>query len=189
MLGCNPMSSSDHELDREVDDLLSQLPSKPYQRPSIVSGSGQAAALTGHRRPAPLSTPKVNVGRARGMSSDVPDYAWAKAVLAWALLVALPFWPYGNACGGGLFSYVGVVVIMLLTSGWAAVAAWRERNWRAYLVVMVVAAAGIVMVMQVTLPRTGYAAATAGWGCSAPAVTPAASPAVNSGVGVLPRFM
>ncbi len=182
---------NDNELDREVDDLLSQLPSKPYQRPSILSGSGEAAIVSG-RRPASLSVPKVNVGRAREETvSEFPHYAWPKAVLAWALLVALPFWPYGNTCGGGLTAYTVVVAVMLLTSGWAAVAAWREGSWRAYLVVLVVALAGVAMLLQVGLPRMGYSATAASWSCHPPAVTPATSPRVPaaSSPAALPRFM
>jgi cation transport ATPase len=84
--------------------------------------------------------------------------ATARLVLVFALFAALFFWPYANACGTGLFSYVGVEAVIVAGGIWVAITTWRSRLPRLHAVSLLVILAGITLIAAEILPRTGYAA-------------------------------
>lgn len=90
---------------------------------------------------------------------------WLRVVLAAVLAAAVPFWPYGRACGAGLFLYLGVTGMVVLAGGWSAVSAWHRRRPRAHLVALLVTLWGVGLVAHEILPRIGYARAVAHWTC------------------------
>jgi hypothetical protein len=152
---------------REVDRLLRQLPhadptlkgdpDPPPTRPAGVT-SGPRPALP--PRPAgPTTWQKVGV--------------WARAAGAAGLGAALTQWPYRSDCGWALYGYLAAVFAVLLTAGWAAVAAWRLRIAPAHVLTLVAGFWGIVLAAEQVLPRVGYAAESRAWSCSAPVVRPA----------------
>ena len=98
---------------------------------------------------------------------------------------ALTQWPYRSACGWSLYAYLGAVAVVLLTAGWAAVAAWRFRNPLAHALAIVAGFWGVVLAAEQILPRVGYAAETRTWRCgvsAAPVVTPPRRAPVPPGV-------
>jgi hypothetical protein len=110
--------------------------------------------------------------------------------MAWALVVggalfgaALTQWPYRHECSFGLFGYLAAVLVLLLTAGWAAVAAWQIRSAAAHACALVIGFWGVVLAAEQILPRVGYAADQQWWRCSsipAPAPTPPVLPAVQA---------
>jgi len=92
--------------------------------------------------------------------------------------VALTQWPYDANCGWSLYAYLAAMTTLLVTAGWAAVAAWRFRNGAAHAVALVVGFWGVVLAAEQILPRIGYAAATQTWRCRvAPAPRQVVAPA------------
>jgi hypothetical protein len=64
-----------------------------------------------------------------------------------------------------LAGYLGAVVTVILTGGWAASAAWRYRASLAHIVSLIIVFYGIVLAAAELLPRTGYAVDHADWQC------------------------
>jgi hypothetical protein len=84
--------------------------------------------------------------------------ASARLVLVFALFAAVFFWPYSNACGTGLFSYVGVEAVIVAGGIWVAITTWRSRLPRLHAISLFVILAGLTLIAAEVLPRTGYAA-------------------------------
>jgi len=163
---------------REVDRLLRQLPGadptlqsdpdQPPPRPQPATSSGP--------RPAVPPPPRRPAGPTPWQRAGV----WARAVAALALGAALTQWPYRADCGWPLYGYLAAVLVVLLTAGWAAVAAWQMRNAAAHTLALVAGFWGIVLAAEQILPRVGYAAEARTWGCrvtAVPAVVPRPRPA------------
>jgi hypothetical protein len=65
------------------------------------------------------------------------------------------------------------VFVVLVTAGWAAIAAWRLRMATAHVLALVAGFWGVVLAAEQVLPRVGYAAESQAWTCRAPAPAPA----------------
>jgi hypothetical protein len=161
---------------RVVDKLLRQLPGadptlkgdpdEPAPRPQGPVTSGPRPALV-PRPSGPTTWEQVGV--------------WARAAGGGALGAALTQWPYRSDCGWALYGYLAAVFAVLLSAGWAAVAAWRLRMPSAHVLALVVGFWGIVLAAEQVLPRVGYAAESRSWACPAPVRVPvraAPAPAV-----------
>ena len=103
---------------------------------------------------------------------------WLWALLALALAVALPLWPYQRSCGLQIIFFLGAAGITVLVGGLAAVSSWRNRRGLAHVIALLVIAWAGAMAASEILPRTGYAREVRTWTCpSAPAPAPATTPA------------
>jgi hypothetical protein len=100
-------------------------------------------------------------------TSTTRDYwaMWGRLAAALALGVALGLWPYSTACGWPLLGYMAIVVVFLPLAGWAAVAAWRLHVGLVHIAALLLLVWGMVLAAEQILPRVGYAARSATWGC------------------------
>ena len=159
---------------REVDRLLRQL---PHADPTLKGDPDPAptrpqAGVTSGPRPALPPRPT-------GPTTWQKVGAWALVAGAAGLGAALTQWPYPSECGWPLYGYLAAVFAVLLTAGWAAVAAWNLRMAPAHTLALVAGFWGIVLAAEQILPRVGYAAESRTWTCQAPApasVRPAPAP-------------
>jgi hypothetical protein len=138
-----------------VDRLLAQLPglqSEPSTTSIRARSAGQWAAAT--------PTPRVEPG-----SQSQLVGVWARVLLGLALGAMMGGWPYLKTCGLPLAGYLGAVCTVMLSGGWAATAAWRHRAPLAHIVSLIILFYGILLATAELLPRIGYAADHATWGC------------------------
>jgi hypothetical protein len=84
--------------------------------------------------------------------------AGARLILVFALFAALWFWPYANACGVGLFSYVAVQAVIVAGGVWVAATTWRYRLAKMHILSLLIILVGLGLIASEVLPRTGYAA-------------------------------
>jgi hypothetical protein len=145
---------------REVERLLKKLPGAdptlrgdPADWPSRPPGSSSG--------PRPAVPP-----RRAGPTPFERAGVWARAVGAAGLGAALTQWPYRTDCGWPLYGYLGAVFTVLLTAGWAAIAAWRMRSAAAHVLALMAGFFGIVLAAEQILPRVGYAAESRVWRCA-----------------------
>jgi hypothetical protein len=159
---------------REVERLLKKLPGAD----PTLRGDPEAPP----RSPGASSGPRPAVPPFRKDAGPTPGQRaglWALALGAGALGTALTQWPYATDCGWALYGYLGAVLAVLITAGWAAITAWRQRNAAAHILALVGGYFGIVLAAEQILPRVGYAAETLTWRCraaAAPVVQPAPRP-------------
>ena len=155
-----PSKPNDRDpLAREVDRLLRKLP-------------GADPTLRGTPEPSPrppgvTTGPRPAVGRPGGRPLT-PAELWGlvgRVVAAAILGVALTQWPYAAACGWPLVGYLAALAALLVTAGWAALAAWKLHVGLAHTAALVIFFWGIVLAAEQVLPRVGYAAETATWRC------------------------
>lgn len=104
---------------------------------------------------------------------------WARVGLGLLLAIALPLWPYGHACGFGLFAYLAGIVTLLVAGGWAALTSWERRVAAAHFLSLLLLGWGLMLAAGQILPRVGYAKQAAYWRCS----TRAAATAQAAGAG------
>jgi hypothetical protein len=153
---------------RVVDKLLRQLPGadptlkgdpdEPSPRPQSPVTRGVRPAVP-PRPTGPTTGDKVGV--------------WARATGGAAFGAALTQWPYRADCGWPLYGYLATVFVVLVTAGWAAIAAWRLRMAAAHVLALVAGFWGVVLAAEQVLPRVGYAAESQAWTCRAAAPAPA----------------
>ena len=86
--------------------------------------------------------------------------------LVFALSAAINFWPYGHACGFGLFTYMFADLLIIVGGLWTVAWTWRHQMPRGHAIAMVMVVWGFVLIMAQVLPRVGYAAEAAHWFCS-----------------------
>ena len=128
--------------------------------------------------PAPRSGPSLPPGAPPARRGSVA-ITWLWVLLAVALAVALPLWPYQHTCGLQTVFFLGAAGITAIVGGLAAASSWANRRGFAHLLsLLVIVWAGIVAATEV-LPRVGYAREARTWTCAeapvpAPATTPAA---------------
>ena len=152
---------------REVDRLLANLShasltSRPEAGPpdSAPAGTPAPNAAT-RRRPA-------RTARARNAPTRADAIAlWGRLLLGVSLGVAMTQWPYTHGCGAPLFGYMGAVAVVLLAGGWIAAVSWERRNGVVHILALVLVLWGIALTAERVLPRVGYAAEHAVWGCPA----------------------
>jgi hypothetical protein len=101
---------------------------------------------------------------------------WFWVVLAMALAVALPLWPYDKSCGVRLIFFLGGTGVTLVVGVLGATNSWTHRRGFAHLLSLLVVAWSLIIGAGELLPRVGYARAARAWTCQA-AGTPAPAPA------------
>lgn len=166
-----PRPENQDPLAREVERLLRKLPGAD---PSL-RGTPEPTP-----RPAGVTTgPRVAVGRPAAAAPPSVAGVWGRVATGVVLAVALTQWPYRTNCGWPVLGYVAAVGVLLVVAAWAAVGTWRLRLAAAHVLALAIGFAGIVFAAERILPRVGYAAESATWRCSAPAVParPAGPPA------------
>jgi hypothetical protein len=84
--------------------------------------------------------------------------AGARLILVFALGVALAFWPYERECGGGLFGFLGVQIVIVVGGVWVALTTWRYRLPRMHTLSLFIILFGLISIAAEVLPRVGYAA-------------------------------
>jgi hypothetical protein len=157
-----------------VDKLIKQL---PHADPSL---RGEEEVEPPPRRPGPRPAAVRLPPPAPRRPSWRRSWGW----LAGGLLLgaALSQWPYPRACGLPLGGYLGVVAVLLVAAGRAAVVSWMDRRAAAHVISWLVLIGGLAYSAEVVLPRVGYAQAGATWLCSSPTVVapPAVLPAADT---------
>jgi hypothetical protein len=153
-----PKPSPGHEPDpmaSVVDRLLAQLPGLQGQ-PDL--------SRTAPRQVGQYAT-TVSTMRDQSASQRQLLGVWGRVLLGLALGVMMAGWPYLRTCGFPLVGYLGAVVTVIMSGGWAAVASWKYRSALAHLVSLILVVYGITLVVAELLPRTGYAVDQATWQC------------------------
>lgn len=84
-----------------------------------------------------------------------------------ALSAAINFWPYGHACGFGLYTYMFAELLIVVGGLWTVAWTWQHRMLRGHAIAMVMVAWGIALIVAQVLPRVGYAKEAAAWVCGA----------------------
>ena len=82
-----------------------------------------------------------------------------------ALAAALNFWPYAHDCGLGLFTFLGVELVVLAGGLWTLVYTWRGRMPKAHAAAGLLILWGLALLSAEVLPRVGYARVQATWMC------------------------
>ncbi len=177
------MGKKGFDLDK-IDKILSQFPDED------VGGSGQEAppkpALKAGK---PSATTKSEAPR-HPEKPQSPIGAWIRVSAGAVLAIAITQWPYGNACGLGLFLYLAAIVGVLVVGVWAARYTWQTQLVAPHLVALGVVLWGSAIGLFQVLPRVGYAKAEASWICGITAADPqadadpVASPATQPQAGV-----
>jgi len=156
---------------RVVDRLLAQLPG--------LQGASDSA-LPVFRS----SDGEIHVSSGRQVEPPTLIGLWGRVALGITLGIMMTGWPYFRECGLPLYGYLFAVAAVVVAGGWIAVTAWTLRNGVAHVLALVVLFWGLVLVADVLLPRTDYAAASATWQCGEPGSGPSwmrwfAPPAVD----------
>jgi len=144
---------------RVVDRLLAQLP-----------------GLQGAADPAPpafrSSALEIRTGSGRYIEPPTLIGLWGRVALGLALGTMMTGWPYFRECGLPLYGYLWAVAAVVVAGGWIAVTSWKLRNGVAHILALVLLFWGLALTLDVLLPRTGYAAASATWQCGEPGSGP-----------------
>lgn len=148
------MSEKPRDWDKELAEIDKVIARGPAPTPAPAPATRPAAAL-----PASAPPPAAPVRRRDRAGS------WVRSLLAVALAVALPFWPYAAACGFDLVLYAGAVALLVLVSLWAATATWRRQQGFAHVLSLLALLWGVMLAGTIVLPRIGYARAPLTWMC------------------------
>ena len=152
------MSEQPRNWDRELADI-----DKVIAKGS-VPGSGSVPAPGGRGPVVPVGAPVPRRSVA---------LTWFWVVLAVALAVALPLWPYQRSCGLQLMFFMGATGVTALIGLLGALASWSNRRGFAHVVSLAVILWSAVIGLREVLPRVGYAKTTRTWTCEATPAAPA----------------
>lgn len=163
-----PPRDSEDAIAREVDRLLKKLPgADPMLRgdpeprtPMPHRARPQGAALGSVRAPSPVASAAPAVSP---LAQRIG--VWVRVSLGLALAVAVTQWPYARSCGFSLYFYVATIMVVLVAGMWAARWSWRLRMGVAHTASLVILFFGLALTAGQILPRAGYAADVATWGC------------------------
>lgn len=136
----------------EVDRLLRQL------------GTTQERAQRAGQRPPPRPGTLPGAPPPVTITLPSPTGVWVRAALGALLAGAMLLWPY-RTCGLPLAGYFVSTAVVVVTGVWAAYASWRRRMGFAHVLSVAVIFSGIALATFQVLPRVGYAAMQAAWGC------------------------
>lgn len=153
------MSDQPRDWDRElaeIDKAISKMPTPPGPPAGVARSTANAGAAA--------AAPAAPAVRRRDRAAT-----WLWLVLGLTLAVALPLWPYAASCGAGLFGYLGVIAVLVLSAVLALRASWRARQGKANAVAVLLLIWGLTLAAMAVLPRIGYARASATWMCPAAA--------------------
>jgi hypothetical protein len=126
-------------------------------------GSGVAGGPVAAPGPRPGAPPSSPAPARRGSVA----ITWLWVVLAVALAVALPLWPYQRTCGLQTIFFLGATGITAIVGGLAAASSWVNRRGLAHVVSLLVIAWAAAVAASEVLPRVGYARETRTWTCAA----------------------
>lgn len=148
----------------EIDRLMAKGGSTP---------AGEAPAQVPAPRPAqppqPAAPPRA-AAPAPQPSRPQPQVTglrtWLVTLLGPVGAASLAVWPYARGCGLMLGVYLVGVLAVFGAGVWAMRWAWVARRGAALVVGLLTIIASIALAAAEILPRTGYAAVTAGWVCS-----------------------
>lgn len=139
---------------REVDRLLAGL---------ATNGSGLA-----HTHGPSGQTPRYFVSRARSTAAPASGdriALWVRVLLGLLLGGAITQWPYPHGCGWPLAGYLAAVAMIGIAGAWIAVVSWKLKAAVAHILALMILGWGIALAAAQVLPRVGYAAVHASWGC------------------------
>ncbi len=136
------------EIDKVMAKQPAPVPAKAGAAPPPARGAPQASA----------PVPRAGGGSVFG--------TWLKVVLGAVLAGAMTQWPYANACGVGLFIYLGATGVVVIAGLWGSLSSWNRRMGFAHVVSLLVTLCGLVLAAAVALPRIGYAKSSGTWFCS-----------------------
>jgi hypothetical protein len=151
------MSDQPRDWDRElaeIDKAIAKMPTPPGPPAGVARGAAAAGAAAA----APAAVPVRRRDRAA---------TWLWLVLGLTLAVALPLWPYPAACGTGLFGYLAVDAVLVISAILALHSSWRGRQGRGNALAVLLLVWGLTLAAAAVLPRIGYAKASATWMCPA----------------------
>ncbi len=148
------MSQPPRDWDKELAAIDRVMATTPAAQPPATAAP-RAPAPPADRLPAPVP----GVGPRQRMAT------WGRVLVTVALAVALPFWPYGRACGLDLALYGVAVAVTGLSGLWAARSAWARRQGFAHVLALLVLTWSLALAARELLPRTGYAKQPASWRC------------------------
>jgi hypothetical protein len=154
----------------EIEALMKKLPAAdPYLKgtplgtPTADGSMPRARASVGR---SPHDSPETSVPAMRAQGAQIDKaLMWLIVATAVGVGAALTQWPYATTCGWSLGLYLGAVWSQLVTSGWGAIASWRNQSAIAHLISLIALFWGIVLAAEQILPRVGYAASEALWRC------------------------
>ena len=147
------MSDQPRDWDREMAEIDKVIAREAPPQARAPVPAGRAAA------------PAVVLPAGAGVTRRARAAGWLRVLLAVAVAVAIPFWPYLNACGLGLALYAGAVVFLILLALWAAAGTWVRRLGFAHFISVAVLLWGLALAAGIVLPRIGYAVPAAAWLC------------------------
>jgi hypothetical protein len=101
---------------------------------------------------------------------------WFWTLLALALAIALPLWPYERGCGLRLGFFLGATGITLLAGFLGALASWANRRGLAHVLSLIVLVWATVVAAGEVLPRIGYARESRTWLCADAPAQPGPAP-------------
>ena len=159
------MTDQQRNWDKELADI-----DRVMQRQGPGTGAEPGAL------PATRPAPAVPPGAAPARRGSVA-ITWLWVLLAVALAVALPLWPYQRTCGLQTVFFLGATGITAIVGGLAAASSWANRRGLAHLVSLLTIAWAAAVAASEILPRVGYAREARTWTCAAsPGPTPTAAP-------------
>ena len=151
------MSDQPRDWDRElaeIDKAIAKMPTPPGPPAGVTRGTAAPAPVPAGAAASPV--------RRRDRAAT-----WLWIVLGLALAVALPLWPYPAACGAGLFGYLAVIAVLVISAVLGLRASWRSRQGKANALAVLLLVWGLALAAMTILPRIGYARASATWMCPA----------------------
>jgi len=143
---------------RDWDKELAEIDKVMAKQPAPVPAKAGATPPAARGGQAPAAAPAPRAG-------GTVIGTWFKVGMGALLAGAMTQWPYANACGIGLFIYLGATGVVVLAGLWGAVSSWNRRMGLAHTVSLLVTLWGLGMAATVTLPRIGYAKHAATWFC------------------------
>jgi len=150
-----------------VNSLLRKL--RPNDRPSGGSFVPERP-VSGNARPLSAIKSVRPVG---------PGTVWGCVSLGVLLGVALPGWPYENACGQWLILYLSAVSLVVVAGLWGARVSWKGRIGWAHILAVSTIIWGLALTAHAVLPREPifYAKTRLAWRChDSHATAPSAAP-------------
>ena len=115
---------SERDWDKEmakIDKQLAQLPDDPAAIAPAASGRSASPGPAAGGRAVPGGAAAPTAGRFSRVM------LWARVLVAVALAALALLWPYPAVCGSGLANYLGVVTLVVLAGGGAAMGTWKHR--------------------------------------------------------------
>lgn len=158
-------TNREHREAEEVDRLIKRLsPTQQHRVTGPYSGPLPTLDIAGRAAAAPAAT-RSTVSLRSAPLSRRPFGIRAFVGLSFMLGVAMPYWPYGHACGWGLAFYSLAIMTVMAAGVWTSVLTWYSRLGVSHVVAVLVFAWGVTLSAAEVLPRTGVIETAATWWC------------------------